>query len=71
MSDAFSILRPPHRGVLTKKFSSVELTNLDNFFVFVLSDCWNSEIFIVVGDVVVAVAVDVVVVVVALSPESL
>ena len=59
------ILRPLHRGVLTKEFSSVELTNLDNFFVFVLSDCWNSEIFIVVVDVVV------VVVAVVLSPESL
>ena len=63
------ILRPLHRGVLTKKFGSVELTNLDNLFVFVLSDCWNSEIFIV--DVVVAVAVVVVVAVVVLSPESL
>ena len=35
-----------------------------------LSDCWNSEIFIVVGDVVVDFAV-VVVVDVVLSPESL
>ena len=55
--------------MLTKKFGSVELTNLDNLFVLLVSDCCNSEIFIV--DVVVAVAVVVVVAVVVLSPESL